>query len=151
MGGFSDASQKFLQGIKIIHSKSHMTEHDFVCWRPGSGKIELWAWYLSRLAAVVAAPDVANTKRNHCERVGDDPHPIKLSDADDDFWLVQAHSANMLLDAPGFSAVIVASNGTMARMNTVHPATFVTFKRWLANQVERDALKRRGDVLQAVA
>ncbi len=48
-------------------------------------------------------------------------------------------------------AVIVASNGTMARMNTVHPATFVTFKRWLANQVAREALKRRRDVLQADA
>ena len=48
-------------------------------------------------------------------------------------------------------AVVVASNGTMARMNTVHPATFVAFKRWLANQAEREALKRRRDVLQADA
>ena len=61
----------------------------------------------------------------------------------------QAHRANVLLDPPGFSAVIVASNGTMARMNTVHPATFVTFKRWLSVQPEREALKRRRDVLQA--
>ena len=50
-----------------------------------------------------------------------------------------------------FSAVIVATNGTMARMNTVHPATFVAFKRWLANQPDREALKRRRDVLQADA
>jgi len=54
-------------------------------------------------------------------------------------------------DDPGFSAMIVASNGTMARMNTVHPATFVSFKRWMANQPDRDALKRRRDVLQADA
>ena len=33
----------------------------------------------------------------------------------------------------------------------VHPATFVAFKRWLANQAEREALKRRRDVLQADA
>ena len=59
--------------------------------------------------------------------------------------------ANVLLDSPGFSAVIVASNGSMARMNTVHPATFVAFKRWLAKQPEREALKRRRDVLQADA
>ena len=59
--------------------------------------------------------------------------------------------ANVLLDSPGFSAVIVASNGSMARMNTVHPATFVAFKRWLAKQSEREALKRRRDVLQADA
>jgi len=50
-----------------------------------------------------------------------------------------------------WGAVIVASNGSMARMKTAHPATFVTFKRWLANQVECDALNRRQDVLQADA
>lgn len=85
------------------------------------------------------------------EQAGDDPHPIKLSDEDDDFWVVQARRANVLLDSPAFSAVIVASNGTMARMNTVHPSTFIAFKRWLADQPERDALKRRRDVLQADA
>lgn len=85
------------------------------------------------------------------ERAGDDPHPIKLSSDDEDFWVVQARRANVLLDAPGFSAVVVATNGSMARMNTVHPATFITFKRWLASQPEREALKRRRDALQADA
>ena len=85
------------------------------------------------------------------ERTGDDPHPIKLSDEDEDFWVVQARRANVLLDSPGFSAVIVATNGSMAHMNTVHPATFVAFKRWLAEQANRDPLKRRRDVLQADA
>ena len=85
------------------------------------------------------------------ERTGDDPHPVKLSDADDDFWVAQARRANVLLDAPAFSAVIVATNGTMARMHTVHPATLVAFKRWMAAQPDRDALKRRRDVLQADA
>lgn len=85
------------------------------------------------------------------EQVEDDPHPIKLSDEDDDFWVAQARRANVLLDAPGFSAVIVATNGTMARMGTVAPGTFVAFKRWLADQRDRDALKRRRDVLQAAA
>ena len=84
-------------------------------------------------------------------QTGDDPHPIKLSDADEDFWVMQARRANVLLDSPGFSAVIVATNGTMARMNSVHPATFVAFKRWLAGQADRDPLKRRRDVLQAEA
>jgi len=83
------------------------------------------------------------------ERVGDDPHPVKLSDDDEDFWVVQAHRANLLLDSSGFSAVIVASNGTMTRMNTVHPATFVAFKRWMSTQSEREAMKRRRDALQA--
>ncbi len=83
------------------------------------------------------------------ERAGDDPHPIKLSDEDEDFWVVQARRANVLLESPAYSAVIVASNGSMARMNTVHPATFVAFKRWMSTQAERDALKRRRDALQA--
>ena len=85
------------------------------------------------------------------EQTGDDPHPIKLSDADEDFWVAQARPSNVLLDSPSFSAVIVATNGTMARMNTVHPATFVAFKRWMAAQTDRDALKRRRDALQADA
>ena len=85
------------------------------------------------------------------ERAGDNPHPIKLSDEDEDFWVVQARRANVLLESTGFSAVIVATNGSMARMNTVHPTTFVAFKRWLGNQAEREALKRRRDVLQADA
>ena len=85
------------------------------------------------------------------EQTGDDPHPIKLSDEDEEFWVAQARRAHVLLDSPGFSAVIVATNGTMARMNTLHPATFVTFKRWLARQADRDALKRRRDLLQADA
>jgi ribosomal protein S5 len=64
--------------------------------------------------------------------------------------VAQARRANVLLDAPGFSAVIVASNGSMARMNT-HPATFVAFKRWMSTQTEREAMKRRRDALQAHA
>ena len=85
------------------------------------------------------------------EQAGDDPHPIRLGDEDDDFWVAQARRANVLLDSPGFSAVIVASNGSMARMNTVHPATFVAFKRWMSTQTEREAMKRRRDALQADA
>ena len=85
------------------------------------------------------------------EQTDGDPHPVKLSDEDDDFWAAQARRANVLLDSPGFSSVFVGTNGTMARMNTVHPATFVAFKRWMAGQADRDALKRRRDVLQADA
>ena len=85
------------------------------------------------------------------EQAGDDPHPIRLSNEDDDFGVAQAPRANVLPDSPGFSAVIVASNGSMARMNTVHPATFVAFKRWLSTQTEREAMKRRRDALQADA
>ena len=36
-------------------------------------------------------------------------------------------------------------------MNTVHPVTFVAFKCWMANQPDREALKRRRNVLQVDA
>jgi hypothetical protein len=85
------------------------------------------------------------------EQKGDDPHPLRLSDDEDDFWVAQAKRAHVLLDSPGFSAVVVASNGRMARMNTVHPLTFVAFKRWLAAQPSREASKRGRDALQADA
>ena len=85
------------------------------------------------------------------EQTGDDPHPIKLSSEDEGFWVAQARRTNVLLDSPGFSAVIVATNGTLARMNTLHSATFVAFKRWMAEQADRDPLKRSRDKLQADA
>ena len=82
---------------------------------------------------------------------GDDPHPIRLSDDEDDFWAGQAPRAQELLDAPRFSAVIVATNGSMARMNTLDPMAFCRFKRWMSTLPQRDALKRRRDALQASA
>lgn len=80
-----------------------------------------------------------------------DPHPVKLSEADDDFWVAQAPRAHLLQDSPSFSAVIVATDGTMARMNTLNPASFIQFREWLSTLPERDALKRRRDSLQARA
>lgn len=80
-----------------------------------------------------------------------DPHPIRLSDAVDDFWVVQAKRAADLLNAAEFSEVVVAQNGTMARMTTIHPGVFVNFKRWMSQEPDRDPLKRRRDALQADA
>lgn len=79
----------------------------------------------------------------------EDPHPIRLSEDEDDFWVTQARNAHLLMDAPAFSAVVVATNGKMARMHTLHPAAFARFKRWLGGLTDRDPLKRRRDVLQA--
>ena len=63
--------------------------------------------------------------------------------------MLQARNAHLLQDAELFSAVVVASSGAMARMNTLHPLAFVDFKRWMGEQPDRDALKRRRDLLQA--
>jgi hypothetical protein len=78
-----------------------------------------------------------------------DPHPVRLSDDEDDFWVVQARNAGALLNAPSFSSVIVSTSGHMARMNTVSPPAFSEFKRWLAEQRDRDPLKRSRDRRQA--
>ena len=80
-----------------------------------------------------------------------DPHPIRLSNDNEDFWVAQAPRAQELLDSPPFSAVIVATNGDMARMNTLDPTAFVRFKQWMSALPERDPLKRRRDALQAKA
>lgn len=80
-----------------------------------------------------------------------DPHPLKLSRDEDDFWAVQARSAETLLSAPRFSQMIVSVSGHMARMATIPPKTFITFKHWLARQSDRDPLKRGRDQMQADA
>jgi hypothetical protein len=85
------------------------------------------------------------------EQAADDPHPVRLSDDKDDFWVAQAPRAQGLIDSPPFSAVIVATNGDMARMNTLDPRAFVRFKQWMGQLPERDPLKRRRDALQAQA
>ncbi len=82
---------------------------------------------------------------------GDDPHPIRLSEDEDDFWVVQAKRAAELQNAEEFSEIVVAVNGSMARMTTIHPRVFVAFKRWMSKEPDRDPLKRRRDALQADA
>lgn len=83
------------------------------------------------------------------EAIEDDPHPVRLSDDEDDFWVTQAKNAGMLVSAPRFSSMIVSTSGVMARMNTISPLVFCQFKRWLAQQPDREAMKRSRDLRQA--
>lgn len=83
------------------------------------------------------------------EAIEDDPHPLRLTEDEEDFWVVQARKADALLNAVPFSALVVSANGRMARMHTVPPNIFVGFKRWLAEQPDRDPLKTSRDKLQA--
>lgn len=78
-----------------------------------------------------------------------DPHPMRITNAEDDFWVTQAENAAELLNAPRFTAMIVAPSGDMARMTTISPIAFARFKRWLAAQPTRDPMKRSRDSLQA--
>ena len=80
---------------------------------------------------------------------GDDPHPFKLSDAEDELWPVMAERAKILTEAPRFSHVVIGATGKMAVMHTISPVTFVEFKRWLADRQNREPSKRRRDALQA--
>jgi len=78
-----------------------------------------------------------------------DPHPLRLTEAEEEFSAVQAKNAGQLLDSQRFSSIIVSTSGHMARMETIDPLVFAKFKRWRANQPGRDTLRRKRDTLQA--
>lgn len=81
---------------------------------------------------------------------GDDPHPFRFSDDEDDLWPVQALRASVLTNAPRFVHPVISSTGTMAMMSTIAPAAFVDFKRWMAQHApNRPEPKRRRDLRQA--
>ncbi len=79
----------------------------------------------------------------------DDPHPLRMSNNEDDFWAVQVRTGQALIDARRFDQVIVSTSGHMARMHTIHPLDFAKVKRTLSAMRERDPLKRSKDLLQA--
>ena len=78
-----------------------------------------------------------------------DPHPLRMSDDEDDFWAVQVSMGEKLLSARPFEQVVVATSGEMALMRTVHPLDFARIKLALSKQRGREAAKRGKDALQA--
>lgn len=81
---------------------------------------------------------------------GDDPHPFRFSDDEDDLWPVQAVRASVLTTARRFEHVVVAATGRMTLMRTIDPDAFVKFKRWMAKSAShRPAAKKRRDLRQA--
>ncbi len=72
-----------------------------------------------------------------------------MSHREVDLWAVQMDSGEGMLGAAGFSQVIVATGGSMARLTTIPPKSFVKIKRKLSTSASRDPLKRRKDALQA--
>ncbi len=78
-----------------------------------------------------------------------DPHPLRLTDHEEEFYAVQAKRAGILLDGEKFSTVIVSSTGRMARINTISPVVFASFKRWMSGQENREHFKRQRDITQA--
>lgn len=79
----------------------------------------------------------------------DDPHPMRMSDDEEDFWAIEVSMGERLQSARRFDQVVVATSGEMALMRTVHPLDFARIKQALAQQEFRDAKKRGKDALQA--
>jgi hypothetical protein len=75
----------------------------------------------------------------------------KNTAVNNDGFEVDINRRPAVLDAQPFSAIVIATNGDMARMNTFSPAAFVHFKLWMSQLPERDPGKRRRDALQAKA
>lgn len=80
---------------------------------------------------------------------GKDPHPMRRSDDEDDFWAVQADQGGSLGSGRKFEHLVVAANGEMATMRTVHPSEFARLKLELSTRTGRDPLKAPKDRLQA--
>ncbi|MEY4537937.1 MAG: hypothetical protein RJB10_488 [Pseudomonadota bacterium] len=78
-----------------------------------------------------------------------DPHPLRMSDDEEDLWAVQVAGADTILGAPRFSQMVVAETGHMAMMTTMSPKVFVTIKKMIAASPNRDPRKRNKDALQA--
>lgn len=81
---------------------------------------------------------------------GDDPHPFRFSEDEDDLWPVQAVRASVLTSAPRFEHTIVSATGRMVLMRTIDPVVFVKFKKWMADKApHRPEAKRQRDLHQA--
>ena len=78
-----------------------------------------------------------------------DPHPLRMSDAQDDFWAVQVSMGEKLQSARRLDQVVVATSGEMALMRTIHPLDFAGIKLGLSRQVGRDPNKSGKDALQS--
>lgn len=78
-----------------------------------------------------------------------DPHPLRMSESEEDLWAVQIPKAQWIESAENFDQVIVAASGEMATMRTIDPVSFVRLKRLVAVDADRDPMKRPKDILQA--
>ena len=89
-------------------------------------------------------------RRSAHSKAGIDPHPLRVSAFEDDFWAVQVSSGQALLDGKLFAQVVVATSGNMATMHAPSPDSFVRIKTTLSKALDRDPLKSRKDKLQAI-
>lgn len=78
-----------------------------------------------------------------------DPHPLHMSDDENDFWAAQIDQGERIASGRRYEQLVVATNGEMALMRTLHPLDFIRLKRELADRPGRDPAKAPKDRLQA--
>lgn len=83
------------------------------------------------------------------EAAQSDPHPMRMTDDENDFWAVQVPNGEKMLSGRGFEQMLVATSGAMAIMRTLHPLDFVRIKQAIGSDPKRDPIKRPKDLLQA--
>ena len=62
-----------------------------------------------------------------------DPHPLRVSKYEEDFWAVQISTGSALLDGGYFEQAVVATSGHMAMVRAPAPASFVKIKSFLVH------------------
>lgn len=81
---------------------------------------------------------------------GEDLHPMRFSPDEEDLWPDQGPCASEFTNAAKFEHIVIAADGRMALMQTIDPAVFVRFKRWMSEKaLNRPEQKRRRDARQA--
>lgn len=78
-----------------------------------------------------------------------EPHPMRMSAAEDDLWAVQVPSGEPMLSGRKFEQMVVSTAGHMVMMRTLHPLDFIRIKCALAQTAQRDPLKKPKDALQS--
>lgn len=83
------------------------------------------------------------------DATGQDPHPMRMSGDEDDFWAAQIDQGEKIGSGRKFEHLVVAPNGEMASMRTLHPQDFIRLKLELSRRPGRDPQKAPKDRLQA--
>lgn len=78
-----------------------------------------------------------------------DPHPMRMSDDEQDLWAAQVDQGERLASGRKFEHLVISPSGAMATMRTVHPLDFIRLKQELARRPGRDPQKAPKDGLQA--
>lgn len=73
----------------------------------------------------------------------------KITFAENDLQAVEVPNLQWLANAPAIESVIIASNGMPVRAKVPDPRAFAIHKAWLAQQIDRDPVKKGRDLAQS--